>query len=68
MKILIIILTSFFIQINNNIPEVNKEIAVTDSSIYVKKKKKNRDAYYCIIIGTLIYIALGLENKKDKHK
>jgi hypothetical protein len=40
MKILIIILTSFFIQINNNIPEVNKEIAVTDSSIYVKKKKR----------------------------
>jgi uncharacterized integral membrane protein len=67
MKILIIILSSLFIQTNNDTPEINKEITVTDSSNYVKKQKK-RDAYYYIIVGTLIYITLGLESKKDKHK
>jgi len=67
MKILIIILSSLFIQTNNDTPEINKEITVTDSSNYVKKQKK-RDAYYYIIGGTLIYITLGLESKKDKHK
>jgi len=67
MKTLIIILSSLFISTDNAIPEINKEAAITvTKNPYAKKENNKIDSYYCIIIGILIYAALGLENKKDE--
>ena len=65
MKSLIIIISSLFISTDNITPEANKEVAALENP-YEKKKKNKRDAYYLMVMGVLVYIALGLEDKKNK--
>ena len=44
---------------------VNKEVAAVEDR-YAKKAKNKRDAYYFLIMGTVIYIALGIKKERKK--